>query len=138
MKNGIMMQYFEWNWPNTGKLWQELNRDVSHLYEIGITSVWMSPAYKAHEQQDKGYGTKQKLWVANHPELTVTFADNHDSQKNGSLESQIKVIRMLLGLSVQAIQCIRDQGWFCCYLTARMEIKSCRWIKNIKEKFGIK
>ena len=57
MKNGVMMQYFEWNLPNTGKLWQELKRDASHLHEIGITAVWIPPAYKAHEQQDEGYGT---------------------------------------------------------------------------------
>lgn len=57
MKNGVMMQYFEWNMPNTGKLWQELKEDASHLREIGVTSVWIPPAYKAHEQQDEGYGT---------------------------------------------------------------------------------
>lgn len=57
MKNGVMMQYFEWNMPNTGKLWQELKRDARHLHEIGVTSVWIPPAYKAHEQQDEGYGT---------------------------------------------------------------------------------
>lgn len=57
MKNGVMMQYFEWNLPNTGQLWQELKRDAVHLHEIGVTSVWIPPAYKAHEQQDEGYGT---------------------------------------------------------------------------------
>lgn len=57
MKNGVMMQYFEWNMPNSGKLWQELKEDAAHLHEIGVTSVWIPPAYKAHEQQDEGYGT---------------------------------------------------------------------------------
>ena len=28
--------------------------------------------------------------VADHPDLAVTFVDNHDSQKNSSLESQVK------------------------------------------------
>lgn len=51
------MQYFEWNMPNTGKLWQELKEDAAHLHQMGITSVWIPPAYKAHEQQDEGYGT---------------------------------------------------------------------------------
>lgn len=51
------MQYFEWNMPNSGKLWQELKEDAAHLHEIGVTSVWIPPAYKAHEQQDEGYGT---------------------------------------------------------------------------------
>lgn len=52
-----MMQYFEWNLPNTGQLWQELKRDASHLHAMGVTSVWIPPAYKAHEQEDEGYGT---------------------------------------------------------------------------------
>ena len=27
MKNGVMMQYFEWNLPNDGKLWVHLKED---------------------------------------------------------------------------------------------------------------
>ncbi|WP_290527233.1 alpha-amylase [Alistipes sp.] len=55
MKNGVMMQYFEWNLPNDGTLWSRLKEDAKHLHEIGITSVWIPPAYKADEQQDEGY-----------------------------------------------------------------------------------
>lgn len=57
MKNGVMMQYFEWNLPNDGKLWKQLCADAGHLHEIGITAVWIPPAYKADEQQDEGYAT---------------------------------------------------------------------------------
>ena len=49
------MQYFEWNLPNDGKLWVHLKEDAKHLHDIGITSVWIPPAYKADEQQDEGY-----------------------------------------------------------------------------------
>ena len=49
------MQYFEWNLPNDGTLWSRLKEDAKHLHEIGITSVWIPPAYKADEQQDEGY-----------------------------------------------------------------------------------
>lgn len=55
MKNGVMMQYFEWNLSNEGKLWRQLGEDAAHLHQIGITSVWIPPAYKADEQQDEGY-----------------------------------------------------------------------------------
>ena len=51
------MQYFEWNLPNDGKLWKQLCADAGHLHEIGITAVWIPPAYKADEQQDEGYAT---------------------------------------------------------------------------------
>ena len=47
MENGVMMQYFEWNMPNDGDLWNQLKRDASHLHAIGITAVWIPPAYKA-------------------------------------------------------------------------------------------
>lgn len=50
-----MMQYFEWNLPNDGNLWQHLKDDAKHLHEIGITAVWIPPACKADEQQDEGY-----------------------------------------------------------------------------------
>lgn len=57
MENGVMMQYFEWNLPNDGMLWKRLEDDASHLHEIGISAVWIPPAYKGHEQADEGYGT---------------------------------------------------------------------------------
>lgn len=57
MENGVLMQYFEWNLPNDGLLWQRLRDDAAHLADIGITAVWIPPAYKADEQQDEGYAT---------------------------------------------------------------------------------
>ncbi|MDR2004326.1 MAG: alpha-amylase [Prevotella sp.] len=57
MKNGVMMQYFEWNLPNDGNLWKQLKKDAVHLHQTGITAVWIPPAYKADEQQDEGYAT---------------------------------------------------------------------------------
>ncbi|WP_029905026.1 alpha-amylase [Prevotella sp. 10(H)] len=57
MENKVMMQYFEWNLPNDGDLWNKLKADAAHLQEIGITAVWIPPAYKADEQQDEGYAT---------------------------------------------------------------------------------
>ena len=57
MENGVMMQYFEWHLPNDGKLWKQIKEDASHLHDIGVTAVWIPPAYKADEQQDEGYAT---------------------------------------------------------------------------------
>ncbi len=57
MENGVMMQYFEWRLPNEGNLWNRLKEDAQHLREIGVTAVWIPPAYKADEQQDEGYAT---------------------------------------------------------------------------------
>ncbi len=57
MENGVMMQYFEWNLPNDGRLWRQLRKDAAHLAEIGITGVWIPPAYKADQQGNQGYST---------------------------------------------------------------------------------
>ncbi|MBP1616243.1 MAG: putative alpha-amylase precursor [Bacteroidetes bacterium] len=55
MKNGVMMQYFEWNLPNDGLLWKKLKEDAVNLHQLGITAVWIPPAYKASEQKNQGY-----------------------------------------------------------------------------------
>ena len=55
-RNGIMFQYFEWNLPDDGKLWQRLKDDARHLKKIGISLVWMPPATKATATSDVGYG----------------------------------------------------------------------------------
>lgn len=51
-----MFQYFEWNLPADGELWNQLARDARHLAEIGVTSVWIPPAYKGGGPDDVGYG----------------------------------------------------------------------------------
>lgn len=56
MSNGVLFQYFEWNLPDDGQLWNQLARDAKHLAEIGVTSVWIPPAYKGGGTQDVGYG----------------------------------------------------------------------------------
>lgn len=57
MENGVMMQFFEWDLPNTGQLWAELKEEAARLAAAGITAVWIPPAYKAISQQDVGYAT---------------------------------------------------------------------------------
>ncbi|MCD7900641.1 MAG: alpha-amylase [Bacteroides sp.] len=57
MKNGVMMQFFEWNLPNDGNFWKQLKSEAKHLHEIGVSAIWIPPAYKADEQQDEGYAT---------------------------------------------------------------------------------
>lgn len=47
--NKTMMQYFEWNLPCDASLWRKLSVDAPHLNSIGISFVWLPPAYKAAE-----------------------------------------------------------------------------------------
>ena len=54
--NKTMMQYFEWYLPNDGLWWKRCAAKAENLNEIGITDVWLPPAYKGTCQEDVGYG----------------------------------------------------------------------------------
>ncbi len=54
--NETMMQYFEWYLPNDGLWWKRCAAKAENLSELGITEVWLPPAYKGTSQEDVGYG----------------------------------------------------------------------------------
>lgn len=55
--NDTMMQYFEWYLSSNSTLWNELTKDAKHLENIGITHLWLPPAYKGSGgKNDVGYG----------------------------------------------------------------------------------
>lgn len=56
MINGTIMQYFEWYMPSDSSLWRKVKREAKNLKDIGITAVWLPPAYKGSEGvNDVGY-----------------------------------------------------------------------------------
>ncbi len=58
MKNGTLMQYFEWYLPGDGSLWKQLSQKAADLAENGITALWLPPAYKdANGKDGVGYAT---------------------------------------------------------------------------------
>ncbi|MEZ2228839.1 MAG: alpha-amylase [Microcoleus sp.] len=55
--NGVMMQYFHWYTPADGNLWNQLTESAKDLAKMGITSLWLPPAYKGTGGgMDVGYG----------------------------------------------------------------------------------
>lgn len=56
MTNKTAMQYFEWYLPSDGQHWTRLSQDAQHLSDLGISHVWMPPAFKATNKDDVGYG----------------------------------------------------------------------------------
>ncbi|WP_055075494.1 alpha-amylase [Pseudanabaena sp. 'Roaring Creek'] len=56
-RNGVMMQYFHWYMPDDGSLWNQVAEKAEELAKIGITSLWLPPAYKGTGGgMDVGYG----------------------------------------------------------------------------------
>ncbi|MCL6616049.1 MAG: alpha-amylase [Anoxybacillus ayderensis] len=54
--NGTMMQYFEWYLPDDGTLWTKVANNAQSLANLGITALWLPPAYKGTSSSDVGYG----------------------------------------------------------------------------------
>lgn len=56
-QNGVMMQYFHWYLPDDGSLWNQVAKQAEELAKIGVTSIWLPPAYKGTAGgMDVGYG----------------------------------------------------------------------------------
>ena len=49
------MQFFEWYLPNDGFWWKRCAAKAQNLAELGITDIWLPPAYKCTSQNDVGY-----------------------------------------------------------------------------------
>ena len=55
--NGVIMQYFEWYLETNQNLWNEISKNAENLAKIGITALWLPPAYKGMGGKDEvGYG----------------------------------------------------------------------------------
>lgn len=55
--NGIIMQYFEWYMDCKQNLWNQISNDAENLSKVGVTALWLPPAYK-------GFGGKDEVGYA--------------------------------------------------------------------------
>lgn len=57
MANNTMMQYFEWYLSTDSKLWNKATNEAKRFSDLGITHIWLPPAYKGSGGcNDVGYG----------------------------------------------------------------------------------
>ena len=54
--NQTYMQYFDWYLDNNGLWWRHCAAKAEAMRRIGISGVWLPPAYKGMSQADVGYG----------------------------------------------------------------------------------
>ncbi|MBV9961920.1 MAG: alpha-amylase [Parafilimonas sp.] len=51
-----MMQFFEWYYAADGSLWNNFKNEIDKLKNLGITAVWLPPAYKGMKgEKSEGY-----------------------------------------------------------------------------------
>ena len=56
-QNGTLMQYFHWYTPGGGNWWNTVKSNAAALDTMGITALWLPPAYKGQAGgNDVGYG----------------------------------------------------------------------------------
>ncbi|WP_312217571.1 alpha-amylase [Sphingobium yanoikuyae] len=46
MAGRTLLQFFHWYYPDGGQLWGEVAQKAEDLKELGVTDVWLPPAYK--------------------------------------------------------------------------------------------
>lgn len=46
MQNATLIQYFHWYTEGNGTLWERLKSDIPYLQSLGISAVWLPPAFK--------------------------------------------------------------------------------------------
>lgn len=89
MINGTMIQFFHWYLPNDGSHWKYVSSEAQHLAELGITSVWLPPAFKGTEGINSvGY-------------------DVYDLYDLGEFD-QKNSVRTRYGTKDEYLQCIKD------------------------------
>lgn len=55
--NGMIIQYFEWYLNCEEGLWNKVKNEAEFLSKLGVTAVWLPPAYKGIGGKDEvGYG----------------------------------------------------------------------------------
>ncbi|WP_032801422.1 alpha-amylase family glycosyl hydrolase, partial [Streptococcus sobrinus] len=97
MTNSTLMQYFEWYLPADGKHWQRLTDDAQHLKDIGISMVWLPPAFKGTGPEDVGYGIYD-LYDLGEFDQKGTVAT-----KYGTKEDYLKAIKTLEDLDIRTM-----------------------------------
>ncbi len=56
MTNELIMQAFEWYLPSDGNHWKKLEDSISDLKKLGVSKIWLPPAFKGTSSDDVGYG----------------------------------------------------------------------------------
>ena len=95
--NGTMMQYFEWYMNCNQNLWNEISNKSNDLAKMGITALWLPPAYKGEKGKDEvGYGAYDVYDLGEFDQKGTI------KTKYGSKEEYIKCIKSLKKAGIES------------------------------------
>ena len=95
--NGIIMQYFEWYMETNQNLWNKIVEEAPKLADIGITALWLPPAYK-------GLGGKNEVGYAVYDVYDLGEFNQKGTIKTkyGSKEEYLNCIQILNQNGIEA------------------------------------
>lgn len=97
MQNGVMIQYFHW-YTADNSLWKEVAKKAEYLSQLGITQVWLPPAFKA-----KGGGYSVGYDVYDLYDLGEFDQQGTVRTKYGTKEDYVKACKALHKQGIQVI-----------------------------------
>lgn len=90
MQNQTLLQYFHWYYNEPDRLWVKTAKEAAFLKELGITAVWLPPAYKGtNGDQSIGYDTYDLF------DLGEFDQKNSVATKYGTKEEYLTAIKAL-------------------------------------------
>lgn len=96
--NETLMQYFEWYLPSDTKFWNKIANEARNISDIGITGVWLPPAYKGSSgKNDTGYGVYDLY------DLGEFNQKGSIPTKYGTKEEYLNAIKVLKGNNVKVL-----------------------------------
>ena len=91
------MQYFEWYMNCEQNLWNEISENAEKLADVGITALWLPPAYKGIGGKDEvGYGVYDLYDLGEFPQKGTV------KTKYGSKDEYINCIQVLKQAGIES------------------------------------
>ena len=93
--NETLMQYFEWYLSPDENLWNKAANEATYLSNLGISHIWLPPAYKASGgMYDTGYGAYDLY------DLGEFYQKGSIRTKYGTKEEYLNAIKKLKGNNI--------------------------------------
>ncbi|HEL0559315.1 TPA: alpha-amylase [Streptococcus equi subsp. zooepidemicus] len=97
MSHQLLMQAFEWYLPADAKHWQRLKSSIPELQQLGVSQLWLPPAFKGTSSDDVGYGVYDLF------DLGEFDQNGTVSTKYGSKEDYLQLIAALKEANIKPI-----------------------------------